>query len=616
MPRPKKTTKQSLVVLDAEPKKELKKNQPTINIGTLNLVTNPLKERYAGKKLHIIFDILIVAGLVFLLAVNFRLWLPDLFGPTDLAKVEIMVSPAPITSGAKINYLISYQNESTKLLKNVSLAVKLPVGFEAEKFLPDSFDSRINTLRIGDLEAGANGQLEIRGRILAPINEEEKITAFLNYTNDRGATKQQIFTSSYLVESSIIEATLDLPKSLSNFEQFTANLAIKNKSNYALNNIKLAVAWPKEFVLLNSEVKPNENNNVWIFDNLSPGEIKILPLRGKFISQGEKQIAISTELSALKQDQYLLQEKKDYPITISFSELKISLETKSKVSAVSPGQELTYEVTYQNNEKYNLANLNLALRLASEFIDWDYLGKKYKLGADKTIPLLGPTEAGGALALGKERKAEITIKLLPAVKLDQTEENGFVVKANVEATYSNPTTGKLIYTESAPLETKINSDLKIKSFALYYTKEGDQLGVGPLPPQVGKTTKYWLFLQAHNTTNQINNAEVTAHLPPGVELTGKNILTDGTLAAFDAQTRIIKWTIDQIPANVPEFYPGPEARLEIAVKPTNQDIGKALTLLDQVKISGTDAFTGARLEATGDNATTDIFENKKMGMVK
>jgi len=616
MPRPKKTTKQELVVLDAEPKKELKKNQPTINIGTLNLVTNPLKERYAGKKLHIIFDILIVAGLVFLLAVNFRLWLPDLFGPTDLAKVKIMVSPAPIMSGAKINYLISYENGSTKLLKNVSLAVKLPTGFEAEKFLPDSFDSQINTLRIGDLEAGANGQLEIRGRILAPINEEEKITAFLNYTTDRGATKQQVFTSSYLIESSIIETALDLPKSISNFEQFTVNLAIKNKSNYDLDNIKLLALWPKEFVLLNSEVKPSEGNNIWIFDKLLAGETKSLPLRGKLIGQGDSQINFGAELYASRQNQYLLQEKKNYPVALSFSQLKISLETKDKASAVSPGQELTYEVTYQNNEKYNLANLNLALRLENDFIDWDYLGKKYKLSADKAVWLRSPAEAGEALAIGKEGKAEITIRLLPALKSDQIQENGLSVKANIEATYFNPQNNKLIYTENAPLETKINSDLKIKSFALYYTKEGDQLGVGPLPPQVGKITKYWLFLQTHNTTNQVNQAVVTAHLPLGIELTDKNILTDGALSAFDAQTRIIKWTIDQIPANVPEFYPGPEARLEIAVKPTNQDIGKALPLLDQIKISGTDAFTGARLEATGDNATTDIFDSKKMGAVK
>ena len=50
-------------------------------------------------------------------------------------------------------------------------------------------------------------------------------------------------------------------------------------------------------------------------------------------------------------------------------------------------------------------------------------------------------------------------------------------------------------------ELPVATEVAMQNSIRYYTEEGDQLGRGPLPPQVGETTKYWVFVQITNTTN-------------------------------------------------------------------------------------------------------------------
>jgi len=612
----------SPIVLEARPR-ETKELQPELKIGpisTLNLFLNPFKERY-GKyyrenKLHIIFDLTLVLAILILLVINFRLWLPGFWGPADVINLEIKIGPTPITSGGPINYTISYLNKSKKLLKNVSLVMRLPQGFQTEKFVPDSFDEKTHTLKIGELEAGANGELKIYGRILNPVGDYQKIIALLNYTDENGLANQEIFSSSYLVEASVIEANLELPNQISNYSEFKANLSIKNNSDQNFEKVKLVVKWPREFIFFESEIKPNNGNNEWLFNKINAGETKNFKVTGKISSQETKPLSIETELYINERGQYLIQDKKTISIPLIFSKLSLEFEEKEKNENISPGNEMTYKISYKNNEKYNLQNLNLALKIESEFIDWEYLKKNYKINENKIIWNKNRIRQLENLESGGEGKIEITIKTLPTIKFEKIQEGGFKINATIEGNYFNPETGQTIFAESNPLETKINSSLKINSFALYYTKEGDQLGLGPIPPQVGKTTKYWLFLQIHNTPNQVNNVEVIAHLPEGVEMTGKSNVTEGNNLEFNPQTRTIKWVLEKVSPYVPIFYPSPEARLEIAIKPTSQDQGKILTLLDQIKISGKDDFTGVNLENQGKEITTDIFENENLGKVK
>ena len=49
--------------------------------------------------------------------------------------------------------------------------------------------------------------------------------------------------------------------------------------------------------------------------------------------------------------------------------------------------------------------------------------------------------------------------------------------------------------ENEPILIRLNSNLAVQVYPMYYAPTGDQLGRGPLPPKVGETTKYWIFCE-------------------------------------------------------------------------------------------------------------------------
>lgn len=162
------------------------------------------------------------------------------------------------------------------------------------------------------------------------------------------------------------------------------------------------------------------------------------------------------------------------------------------------------------------------------------------------------------------------------------------------------------------IRKKIAAELKVNAEARYTTLEGDQLGVGPIPPVVGQKTKYWIFLSVATDYHEVKNISLTATLPPEVILTGKTATISETGIQYDLSNRQINWQIKNlsIDQTVPEG-----AAFEVAINPTESDTGKILTLLSDIKISGVDDLTGKTINANMPDITTAIKEDISGGQV-
>lgn len=115
----------------------------------------------------------------------------------------------------------------------------------------------------------------------------------------------------------------------------------------------------------------------------------------------------------------------------------------------------------------------------------------------------------------------------------------------------------------------------LSSVARYYTSSGDQLGIGPLPPIVGQTTKYWIHWQIDPVQRDLSRATLRAALGPGVVFTGRTALPDGGDLKQDAGT--MEWSLPFIPAGI-----GPlSASFEVAFTPTGSMRKKTAVLLEQ-----------------------------------
>ena len=174
-----------------------------------------------------------------------------------------------------------------------------------------------------------------------------------------------------------------------------------------------------------------------------------------------------------------------------------------------------------------------------------------------------------------------------------------------------------LYSASPKVGQKINTDLTLSSFARYYSPEGDQLGFGPLPPVVDKQTRYWIFISTESTYNNISDVAITATLPDNVKFTGKTSVTTGDNVAYDSDNRIISWKTQTVVAPS-TFYPIIGCAFEVELTPKSDQIGKYASLLQNIKVTGTDNFTGEKLSNSIDDITSYLqFDktNTKSGKV-
>lgn len=148
-----------------------------------------------------------------------------------------------------------------------------------------------------------------------------------------------------------------------------------------------------------------------------------------------------------------------------------------------------------------------------------------------------------------------------------------------------------------------STDLKLQASAIYYTATGEQLGVGPLPPQVGAVTKYWLFINIDGFSHNLVNVLVTANLPENVTWTGKSSLTQGDNLSFDDNSRQIKWLLGELTTNDQKPI---GLALEVSLIPTAEQIGLEAQLLNDLKISATDTITGKIIVKNNPILTSDL----------
>lgn len=166
----------------------------------------------------------------------------------------------------------------------------------------------------------------------------------------------------------------------------------------------------------------------------------------------------------------------------------------------------------------------------------------------------------------------------------------------------------------ATARQKITRELQLGAAVHYNLAEGDQLGVGPLPPQVGESTKYWIFFSPSTNYFTVKDVAVTAELPANVEFTGHTSVTSENDVAYDEATRRISWQISEL-KNTEDLLP-PGAAFQLAIIPTADQVGKPAKLLINIRITGQDSITKQSISAKISDLTTKINEDPSGGLIR
>lgn len=153
-----------------------------------------------------------------------------------------------------------------------------------------------------------------------------------------------------------------------------------------------------------------------------------------------------------------------------------------------------------------------------------------------------------------------------------------------------------------PVEIR-NTNLILNSDIIYYTLEGEQLGIGPWPPVVGETTSVRVFLDLTTDIHAIKNLQFKAKLPANIIWTGKSAVNLGQAIFYDQASGLVVWTLDKLNMNEKA-----EASFEIKFTPASNDLGKQIKLLENLSVSAVDSVTGQGISAVGSNSYSSVVE--------
>ncbi len=560
-----------------------------IIIEKLNILIEPLKARherhYKDRYFHFWADMLLAGVLIAL--VTTLAWLL-FWQPRPDFSLEGHFMSARVVSGDVDEFVINYENEEGRPIGGAVLSLELPKTFVVQSAAPAVlFDNKSNTFALGDLDKGAKGSLRIKGVVQGETGERQFIG--LNLMYQYGQIKKQVLNSIvYNIDSSVLELSLETPGAAYEGVSFNGTVEVKNSGNAALNNAALVL--PKS----DWQISAGENalnDGLLKLPDLLPGESKQIPFEATPLQGlGEKDFVVESVL--IVDDTNLLQSKIARRLLVTAPELNVALDFKNKVFE---GNETALSMTFSNKGTSDISDLIFSFTNKRETMSVSRISsEKNDFSVVNNSLTYQPV-----LSAGQEASADVTIYF-------ERQGNALNDFLNLAVSIKYKMDGKEFNYSIAAPRLKINSNLSVNSGAYYYGPQGDQLGIGPIPPKVDIPTTYWIIWEANNLGNDIAEFEVSGDLPSNVVWLDQQSLVAGGLSYSPIGRRVL-WKVDKLSQTGGNY----RASFAISIVPRAEDLGKIPDLLSNLNFSGLDLYTEARISKKLANITTNIENDRQ-----
>jgi hypothetical protein len=547
-------------------------------IGNLNINSN-LRRRhekhYKNSKFHLIADLAMASIIIILLIVV--LWL-SFWQPHAQITLNSGTKEEIVKSGELQTFYLDYRTNRSS--DNNTIAVKLPNNFEFVSAVPsDKYSKDTHTFNLGKLSSGSNGEVKISGYVYSEVGNQEAVSFTYNCSicGKTGVLSSHLFN----VEDSVLDLKISSPKNIYKDIENLFRINIENTSSKDIEDlyIEISDAW---LVSSNNYIE----NNTIIIDEIkaledSDIEFKLISP----ISVGTYDLEIKVYLN--KNGKKLLQETWKKQVSVLAPELKTELNYIN-----NNDNNIAFNLDFNNNGNKDLSDLSFRL-IAGDNIILDNLSLNQSVSnveiIDNIIKFNSSLEPQESHHLGLKVKAEqIEPKLNPETKII------------LEASYLSEASRFSYQVSSNPIKLLSNLDASAKAY--YYSTQGDQLGIGPLPPQVNLPTTYWIFLDASNFGNSLSNFSLSGELAKNVIWANKKSIISGSIYQAPGSNKFT-WQIRNIDNNSLDN----QARFAISLMPDESQLGTIPLLLENITVSAYDNFTQKNISFNLEDINTQLY---------
>jgi hypothetical protein len=299
---------------------------------------------------------------------------------------------------------------------------------------------------------------------------------------------------------------------------------------------------------------------------------------------------------------------------ISVSEPFLSLGIATNRSSapsvpVSPGAEVEVNVSWQNNLSTVIQDAVIVARLTGLGIDGStVISRDGFYRSSDGVVLWDKTTTGGALsslAPGAQGAVSFKFRMPPSDLLKNIRNASLTITVNAAGKRESERGVPETLQSAATQRIVVASEFDVTAHGLYYSNPFGS--TGPLPPKAGTETTYAVVFTVTNTTNKIENAKLTAVLPPYVRWVG--IYSPASESVSFSQTNsTVTWDIGAVEPGVGINGALPrQAAIAIGFTPSTSQIGQSPSILQSINFIGKDALTGGSVSRTVDSVTTSLF---------
>jgi uncharacterized repeat protein (TIGR01451 family) len=550
------------------------------------------EKRYKGRRFARVlfsFDLLLIGTI---LGLSIAAAFLSLTKPTTFENnisFEANVAPREIVTGAPSTLVIRYYNGTDEELRNVALELSYPDHFLLQEVSLEEMIVDDGTIKLGTIPVGETGSVRVRGVMFGDVGGEQTFTSTMTFVHgeEQELAGRKTSVHTFSPSSSTLDLSLSLPDRLVAFQEVTGTITYQNTGEIDFPTISIEPEWPSGFTFLSSPVSIIDG--AFILPAIAAGESGTLDFVGYLGEVGEEVTFIFHPSFTFDTTRY---RQETLTHTAPVVPPQIRVEQSVDNSTVRPGSSATYTVQYENTGEFTVTNLVLAIETVSPFVTTQTV-------TANAIESVAPGESG---------VIEIKVPLRWSILQSETTDwDGLDLSARAAATYTlGDGSGQRVSSKSSSISSPITTPIVLESFGRYATDSGDQLGRGPLPPRVGIETKYWVFWHVGGTINELTNVQIEGILGNGVTFTGRQSSSQNSGVEYDAATNTISWSTDSIAPNLSPTSKIIGVAFELAITPDTSMIGATPTLLYDIRITGTDARTGAFVNRSGSSVTTNL----------
>jgi len=549
--------------------------------------TYHLQFRHARKLF--LFDMSLI-GVVITMFVAWLGW--SMYNPTVTDLVYLTISPSKdrILSGEYVTYTVRYLNESEVRLHETKLKIHIPEGFVIDRTDPVHGFSRADTVfDIGVVESGGSGKVSVSGWVYGVPQVEDQVHAQISYQQD-GKSYSEEKTSPHItfLRGSLLESVLEIEAVVVEGAEVPFVVKIKNTGIDPLLDISLNLApfGSVGTIVGVSSTRGTVTPEVWTLSGLLAGESAEIrgTLRVNTHENAEQMIELSPSLTV--RDVIIPQTTIQHKVRIAEPRVQVRVAWEDEDMKARPGETVRATIEIHNTGSVSLSGSTIEIPLSRSLVNLAEAAR-VNMGSVSHNTLVISQKGHASLGLLEPGERRVVGILLPIADVPDGGTNLVLEPTvRVKAPVSHME-NRVVEANASLSPLQVGTQVVFSAEVRYYTAEGDQLGRGPLPPEVGKETKYAVLFTIRNTTSNVNKGVLSAKLPSGVTWTGKTSVTHGAVPEYIASTREIRWNIGTIPAHATAGL-----FAEISVIPREDERGKLLNILESGILNVFDTYLG------------------------